>query len=106
VLVRAGDRDRERESVGADQQGVLGAVLYRDQWGWARSAHPLFGPDAYRVQGRSRPIEQALLPEPIQHPLMKLVPHPGGLPGPQPPPQVTPDPNPISTGSFFHGTPV
>jgi hypothetical protein len=50
--------------------------------GFGPVSSPLSCPDAHRVQGRPRPVQQPFLAELIQYGVVELLPHSGRLPGP------------------------
>jgi hypothetical protein len=83
--VRRRQTDRQWHSTAVDQQVVPGpgpGPVCRVRAG---QLAPL-GTHAHAVQAGPRPVELAIAAELVQQHLMPLLPHPGALPVPQPPP--------------------
>jgi hypothetical protein len=76
------DRHRQRQSVGGDQQVVLGAQLGPVGWVGTGQLAPPFCPDADRFQAGPRTVQQALLAQFQKHGVVEFLPHPGRLPRP------------------------
>ena len=58
--------------------------------GFAPVSSPHAWPHAHAVDRRPGPVDLAVVTQPGQQPMVQLLPDPGGLPGPQPPPAGDP----------------